>query len=452
MKILGLLEARLLSCDIALLGGLNETVWPIQPQSDMFLSRPMREALGLPLPERRIGQSAHDFVAALGNAEVILSFAQKRDGTPQVASRFLQRIKACTGDAVFETMKARGQTYLDLARALDAPTQSARGALPNKIKRPEPRPALALRPKSLSVTRIETLRRDPYALYAEKILKLKPLGSLDGHFDARLKGILWHEIFEWCASTLVAPQLAAPVADFAQSFQKKAQDKALEIFSEALENPKFAFVLWQQFETALRFYCAYELQLLQQTPRLIKLQTECTGVLHIDLNASAIMQTTDMDKKNTFTLTAKADRIELFEDDSARILDFKTGALPTKKAILAGFAPQLTLEIAMLRHGAFGFIPTQNNFLNAAYIKIGGKDGGEFYPLDDGEELANTHFQNCISLLRSYNNEATPYRARPFIDFALRYNVFDHLARTKEWSDTGGLNASVEETFAQEEA
>ena len=172
LKILGLLEARLMDADLMLLGGLDEMVWPPQARADAFLNRPMRAALGLTPPERKLGQTAHDFTQAMGRRRVILSRAQKRGGAPTVASRFLQRL-AALGDETFAGCALRGRKYVELARLVDRPPASAR-----EIKRPLPRPPLDLRPTSLSVTRIETLRRDPYALYAELILRLVPLDPI----------------------------------------------------------------------------------------------------------------------------------------------------------------------------------------------------------------------------------------------------------------------------------
>ena len=125
LQILGLLEARLLSFDCALLAGLDEKVWPPAVETDAFLNRPMRAALGLSAPERRIGQTAHDFAAALGAREAVLSRSKKRGGAPTVASRFLQRIVAA-GGASSEAMRQaeeRGKRYLEFARALDQPTE-----------------------------------------------------------------------------------------------------------------------------------------------------------------------------------------------------------------------------------------------------------------------------------------------------------------------------------------
>jgi len=67
LQILGPLEARMLSADLIILGGLNEGVWP------PFLSRKMRRELGLSLPERRYGLAAHDFAGLAAHPHVILT-------------------------------------------------------------------------------------------------------------------------------------------------------------------------------------------------------------------------------------------------------------------------------------------------------------------------------------------------------------------------------------------
>ena len=185
LKILGPLEARLLSADVVLLAGLDETVWPPQAETGAFLNRSMRRQLGLSPPERRIGQSAHDFTMAFGAPHVVVSRARKRRGSPTVASRFVARLQALSGEA-FEACKKRGDAMLAIAAALDRPSEI------RSIERPLPCPSLDLRPQRLSVTRVETLRRDPYSIYAEHILKLVPLASLGYEKGAREIGTAIH--------------------------------------------------------------------------------------------------------------------------------------------------------------------------------------------------------------------------------------------------------------------
>ena len=69
----GLLEARLQSVEVAVLGGLAEGVWPPATDPGPWLAAPLRAAIGLPSPEVAVGQMAHDFVmAACGAPQVVL--------------------------------------------------------------------------------------------------------------------------------------------------------------------------------------------------------------------------------------------------------------------------------------------------------------------------------------------------------------------------------------------
>src|SRR6185436_15637122 len=119
LHIYGQLEARLTESDRVILGGLVEGVWPPAPRVDPWLSRPMRHELGLDLPERRIGLSAHDFAQLLGTGDVILSHAAKVGGAPAVASRFLHRLEAVAGEQRWKAAKAVGGKYIRYADAID---------------------------------------------------------------------------------------------------------------------------------------------------------------------------------------------------------------------------------------------------------------------------------------------------------------------------------------------
>ena len=152
IRILGLLEARLTTSDRVVLGGLVEGTWPPESRTDAWLSRPMRLALGLDLPERRIGLSAHDFAQLFGAREIILSHAAKIEGAPTVPSRFIQRLAAVAGETRWQRARERGNVYLTWARELDRPASSPRPA-----PQPAPKPPRDARPKKLSVTEIETL-------------------------------------------------------------------------------------------------------------------------------------------------------------------------------------------------------------------------------------------------------------------------------------------------------
>ncbi len=184
----GALEARLQTVDTVIIGGLNEGSWPGKTRNDPFMSRPMKSIINLEPPERRTGLAAHDFQMAMGMDRVILTRSQRSANAPTVASRWLQRLETVLGQPAAAELRARGAKYLNWARQID------HAADEDFVKRPEPRPPLEARPKHFSVTEIETLRRDPYAIFARRILRLRPIDPLIRDPDVAERGSLFHDI------------------------------------------------------------------------------------------------------------------------------------------------------------------------------------------------------------------------------------------------------------------
>ena len=414
LKILGLLEARLLSFDRVLVAGLDEKVWPPAVDTDAFLNRPMRAELGLSPPERRTGQTAHDFVAALGAPEAILSRARKRGGEPTVASRFLQRIGAAGGTAAVKAAGARGETYLRYARALDGSEAVA------PAKRPEPRPLVERRPRKLSVTRVETLRRDPYAIYAESILRLRPLDPVERALGAREAGEAWHAALQEFAERY-------PSGPLPLEARAVLERMARTRFAALLEDPTFEGLNWPGVEKGIDFVLKFE---GHNRGAIDRIWAERHGEVEFPLKDGA-----------PFTLTARADRIDVLRIGGAALIDYKSGTPPGVNEVKVGFAPQLTLEAAILMRGGFqglGKLTPER----AVYLKLGGPEGGEERDAAGAKavvaELAETHFAELKDLLDVFTEWETPYLSRPFPKFASRFSDYDHLARVKEWSATGG--------------
>jgi ATP-dependent helicase/nuclease subunit B len=412
VKILGLLEARLLDADLMILGGLDESVWPPQARGDPFLNRPMREQVGLSSPERRLGQTAHDFVQLMGCGRVLLSRSAKRDGAPTVPSRFLQRMKAVAGSSVWSDCLARGAQWIALAQEVDREKSP-----PPALKPPEPKPPVALRPQALSVTRIETLRRDPYSIYAERILELKPLQGLDVDSDARQRGTRLHKI----------------VADFIDQFPSGALPPhagsvlfglARESFAVELADAQFRTFLWPRIGKTLEDYVTWEEERREQAADIL---VEQSGRLDIALADGS-----------SFRLTAQADRIEVLQDGAIAIYDLKSGTPPSASEVDVGFAPQLTLEAAMVERGGFKSIPAGSLAAQALYVKLLARDGIEPVKAGKGSihDLAEAHFAGLVELLNEFRSEDCSYPSRPYVKFVSRFGEYDHLARVKEWSSS----------------
>ena len=159
LAILGPLEARLQHFDLIVLGGLNEGTWPSEAATDPFLSRPMREDLGLEAPERRIGLAAHDFASLAAAPERAADAREEAGRRAHRAVALASAHQAIGRGAGAREALERGTTILAWARALDAAPAAERVHAGR-------RHAAAARPRELSVTEIETWLRDPYAIYA----------------------------------------------------------------------------------------------------------------------------------------------------------------------------------------------------------------------------------------------------------------------------------------------
>ena len=422
LHIYGQLEARLTQSDRVILGGLVEGVWPPAPRIDPWLSRPMRHELGLDLPERRIGLSAHDFAQLLGADEVILSHAAKVGGAPAVASRFLHRLEAVAGEERWRAAKAAGEKYVRFADQLDQPDKI------DPIPQPMPKPPRATRPLKLSVTAIEDWLRDPYTIYAKYILKLAPLDPVDMPLSAADRGSAIHDA----------------LGEFTQTFATRLPERpALALrgigekyFAPLMERPEARALWWPRFLRIAEWFADWEIARRDNLPMIT---AEIRGEIPIPL-----------DHDRTFVLSARADRIERRHDGTFAILDYKTGQPPTGKQVRMGLSPQLTLEAAILREGGFEGILAGASVGELVYVRLSGNNPpGEQKSLElkinkgdtpqRPDAAATEARQKLEALIRAFENEDQAYTSLNLSMWSNRYGSYDDLARIKEWSAAGGL-------------
>ena len=414
----GPLEARLQQPDVVVLGSLNEGVWPRPQEASPWLSRPMVAKLGLPAPERRIGLSAHDFAQALAAPTVYLSRAVKVDGVPTVPSRWLQRLNALVEAAKLKGRIAPTQPWASWARERDgAPAFTP-------VDPPRPRPPVEARPRRLSVTRVEHLLANPYAIFARYILgleALKPLGELP---DNAMRGqIVHHALHEFALNhpKSLPEDIAAELIASADSLLAALGGSPRV---EAFWRPGFArFAKW---------FAATEAARRSGVDRIV---AEVDGAL-------------DLEIERGFRLTARADRIDLCEDGSAVIYDYKTGRVPTASHVDKLYAPQLPLEAAIVAGGGFAAVGSRE-VRGLTYIRASGRgDGGEQQQAANTSpaSLSEKAFADLARLIEHFDRAETPYEAqrRPSTAFSRIYDYDDyaHLARLAEW-ETLGLEEDI---------
>ncbi len=415
LAIQGPLEARLHHADLTILGGLNEGAWPPEAPVDPWMSRPMRLQFGLPSAERRTGLSAHDFAQAFCAPEVLVTRSEKVDGSPTVASRWLQRLDTVLeGGLAAETLeeiRSRDGRLVALARQLDRPARV------ESCARPQPRPPAAARPRRLSVTQIERWLRDPYTIYARHILRLAPLDEIDADPGALDRGVILHDVFE----SFVRDHPAGPLPPDALS---KLLALGRARFMDLAHAPGVAALWWPRFERAAAAFVAVE---AGRRAAIRSSHVEVDGSIEIGAPAGPFM------------LTGKADRIDLFRDGSAEILDYKTGGLPRIRDVASGFNPQLALEGLMLRRGGFDDLPETADVAQLTYWQVsGGRTPLDVRPAAGREaqaaDLIDAAEAGLARLVAAYDDPARAYAARPASAYALAYNDYEHLARIREWA------------------
>jgi ATP-dependent helicase/nuclease subunit B len=416
LRILGAMEARMARADRLILAGLEEGVWPQAAGVDPFLSRGMRARLGLPPAERRIALSAHDFAQSACAPEVFLLHSRRRRGAPALESRWLWRLRTLAKGAG-APLPTRPELEA-IAAAADAPGAFA------PAPRPAPCPPLAARPRRMAVTRIETLVRDPYAVWARDILRLYPMDRPDAQVDVRLRGTAIHAALEDFVKAYpdVVPEGAEAVLDqlYMDALRRAGMDAPGLARERALSRE---IAVWMVGEEQAR----------RENGR--KVHVELQGALTFGAPAGP------------FTVTAKADRIEAGPGPIGRILDYKTGSPPSPDQVEEGFSPQLTLSGAILAGGGFPDLgPLKPEEL--AYVQITGRRpaGKITSALPGGLDpvtASATALEGLKSVIARFDDPKQSYTSRTApAKVKLYASDYDHLARVREWSAIGGEGES----------
>lgn len=404
-------EARTENAALVILAGLNEGGWPQAPDPDPWLSRPMRLAAGLPVPERRIGLAAHDFQQAVARPEVVLTRARRDAEAETIPSRWLNRLTNLLdglpdqgGQRALAGMRERGAAWLDLA---------ALQARPRKVVDPAARPspvppAPALR--ELSVTDVARLIRDPYAVYARRVLGLSPLPPMRVEPDPASRGTVLHRIVQ---EFLGAKPLGSDSPEKLRDLLLECTDRVL---AEDVPWPS-ARLFWRARIAGIAD------RLMQDEAARLR-----SGSRPVVVEKQGRLTIPGMG----FTLTARPDRIDLLPDGRAQIYDYKSGKPPTDKQI-AHFDKQLPLEAAMAAKGAFDALgPVEP--AGIAFIQLGGE--GRTEPRSFDAAFAQETWDGFVTLIGKYLRAERGFTARLAMEQSVHGSDYDHLSRLGEWSVT----------------
>lgn len=419
LTILGQIEARMVKADRVILGGLNEGTWPPDTGFDAWMSRPMRTDFGLPALEQKVTLAAHDFASAFGAADLFLTRSIRVGGQPAIPARWLQRLDTILTAARLAPRiwpQQNGAAYIHWAKSAKGDAANAR-----PVTRPMPKPPVNARPTSFSVTEIERWMRDPYALYAKKILGLKKLDMVDMDVTVADRGTLIHDILEKFVS-------AYPDNTWPQYAYDKLITIGKDVFAAKAEHPEIHGLWWPRFEKTAAWFIPHETVWRQGTQRI---HTESKCSMDFTVNDTA------------FNLHGKADRLEKRRDGTWTVIDYKTGSQPQVGDVVAGLANQLPLEAYILLNGGFADIGAVEEVSDLQYWMVGGSgEGGKCAAAtgkSDMKDVIKNTGEGVMRLISTFHDASVPYIASPNPHNAIKieYNDYAHLARIAEWSVIG---------------
>jgi ATP-dependent helicase/nuclease subunit B len=270
------------------------------------------------------------------------------------------------------------------------------------------------------VTQIETWIRDPYAIYARHILRLKALDELDqdpGRADL---------------GNAVHAALREFVRRYPSVLPLFPEDELLaigrECFGPILSRPGVWAFWWPRFERIAHWFIAVE---RTRRDEIVERVAECKGSVRLQA------------RTGPFTITAVADRIDRLRGGELVVIDYKTGTLPSKREIEGAVAVQLSLEGAIARDGSFGGLSGVPAALEHWRLSGGDPSGIRSPTPGDPLELIDTVLTEVRALIDRFDDPRTPYSAVPDPRLAPRYSDYAHLERLGEaTAETGAGGAA----------
>ena len=176
-------------------------------------------------------------------------------------------------------------------------------------------------PVDVSATGLDRLRSDPYAFYANSILRLKPLDPLDAEPSAAWRGEAVHAVLERWHKAGGKPGELLPIAE--------------ATLAEMNAHPLMRG-LWQPRLLRALEWIEREGADLAAKGRLVA-ASEVWGHIRV----------------KDVRVHGKADRIDREADGTLNVADYKTGTVPTRKEVASGYRLQLGILGLIARDGGF---------------------------------------------------------------------------------------------------
>ena len=422
LAIWGPLEARLQRADLLVLGGLNEGTWPPAVETGPWINRPMRAALGLPQPERRIGLSAHDFAAALAAERVLLTRAEREGGAPTVPSRWLARLDALFGYEPGKRPRAAGihparpahATSPGPRRSIGPDEPTSRGRVPSRGRRSRRGRRGSRSPASSNGGAI------PTASMRGSILGLQALDPLEAELGAADRGSAPARRARRVPEGLSRRACCRPMRSATSRRWASSISKPCSRHRPSAPSGGRASSAWRAGSSPPRTPAA--------PPARKLLASETNGASRRPLG-----------RRSRIKARRRPDR----RDRARRLGDHRLQDRPRALAQGAG-RPVRAAAPARGGDGRAGRLRgDQGQGARRAPLLLAGQRPGRWRRRSGRSRTATTLVPAMLALVaqdgrRTSPIPSTPYAALPWPEFIPHFNDYAHLERVAEWSTAGG--------------
>jgi ATP-dependent helicase/nuclease subunit B len=379
IDILNPIEARLLNYDIIFVSSLNENDFP-KIDNHGWISGKTKSELGINSSLKKIGQNANDFSNYLSNKKIILTNSSSKLDSINVESHFLTRLKT-----VNQLLKINLNKNPDILLAEFKNFDKEFFLAP-----PCPKISIDQQPKSFNITDISRLLENPYEIYVKKILKIDELKPIDYQPEHAEFGSFVHKALE-------------------EYVKNPSTNNFDEIFQQYFLSKTAKLIWYPKFLSFFDNFCKDNLFF-----------ENCQNILEESIAISL---------ENT-TLKGKVDRI-ILKNNIATIIDYKTGATPSKNKVLSGESPQLLIYAYILQEGLL------KNYIikKLSYWKLNRNDGSNIIDIFDDENAINQAIIDTKDGLKKLFDYFSNPKNGFFATKNLNNDNIKNLSRIEEWNN-----------------
>jgi len=377
-------EARLQRIDRVIISDFNDATWPGKIKSSLWLNPSIRAQLNMPDISVSVGLNANDLYNQLLSKEVFITRSKKDENGETVPSRFLIRLENAMTKQAFDDSVEKGEYYNKLLTKLESTKVSE---YLNMTKNDS---VLKLQsnqkiPAEISASSVKDLANCPYKFYLNKVVYLQELEDVK-EISPNLWGTVVHLMLE---------------GFFAGLKQYGIEKLTLPLDKDKKE--EYIHRLRRIIESILKQVDSNLIDLSWRT----KLEAIANEFVEISLQDNSTVVYTEREfKTNGFkAILDRADSVEIDASKVLSIIDYKTGAPPTRADLVNFRDPQLLVESYILEKGT----NQQVGDLNYWHIKGYGNKPIEMKSVANGrksdmsfEELKEFSYNKLDELLDNF--------------------------------------------------